>query len=126
MRLPKSNDRDLGVRTRNLAVRIVRLYISLPKTTEAQVLGKQLLLSGTSVGAHIAESNRGKSRADFANKIDGALQELDESVYWMKILMDTRIVDESKLHDLLDECGQLSAILATMVHRVRRNDSINQ
>jgi four helix bundle protein len=123
MRLPKDHDRDLGLRTRNYAVRVVRLYISLPKSTEAQVLGKQLLRSGTSVGAHIAEANRGKSRADFVNKIDGALQELNESVYWMTILIDTNIVSEAKLHDLLDESGQLIAILATMAHRVRRNRS---
>lgn len=123
MRLSTDENRDLGLRTRKYAVRIVRLYASLPKTTEAQVFGKQLLRSGTSVGAHVAESNRGKSRADFANKIDGALQELDESVYWMNILIDTGIVKASKLKDLMDESEQLIAILVTMANRIRRHDA---
>jgi four helix bundle protein len=123
MRLSNDQAQDLGIRTRKYAVRIVRLYVSLPKTTEAQVFGKQLLRSGTSVGAHIAESRRGKSRADFANKIDGALQELDESIYWMNLLADTGIVKETKLRDLLDESEQLISILVTMANRIRKHDA---
>jgi four helix bundle protein len=72
---------DLKVRTKDFALRIVRLYASLPKTTEAQVMGKQVLHSGTSVGAHYREAQRAKSNADFINKIKGALQELDETGY---------------------------------------------
>ena len=64
MRLPDGESGNLCMRTRKYAVRIIRLYASLPKTTQAQVIGKQLLRSGTSVGAHVAESNRGKSAAD--------------------------------------------------------------
>jgi four helix bundle protein len=123
MRLSKDNNRDLGLRTRKYAVRIVHLYTSLPKTTQAQIFGRQLLRSRTSVGAHIAESNGGKSRADFVYKIDGALQELDETVYWMNILIDTEIVAEKKLRNLIDESEQIIAILVTMANRIRRNDS---
>jgi len=122
MRLPKAEDRDLCVRTRRFAARIIRLYVSLPKSAEAQVIGKQLVRSGTSVGAHIAESNRGKSRADFANKIDGALQELDESRYWMTLLIDTEIVRPDRLRDLIDEAEQLTAVLVTIASRTRRNE----
>ncbi|MDQ4120045.1 MAG: four helix bundle protein [Acidobacteriota bacterium] len=69
---------DLKKRTKDFALRIIRLYIALPKTTEAQVLGKQVLRSGTSVGAHYRESCRAKSNADFISKVEGALQELEE------------------------------------------------
>ncbi len=122
MRLPTGEERDLGMRTRKFAARIIRLYVSLPKRVEAQIIGKQLLRSGTSVGAHVAESNRGKSRADFVNKIDGALQELDESLYWMNLLTDTEIVKADKLRDLMNESEQLIAVLVTIANRTRRND----
>jgi four helix bundle protein len=72
---------DLMKRTKDFALRIVRLYVALPKSTEAQVLGKQVLRSGTSIGAHYREGNRAKSDADFIHKLETALQELDETLY---------------------------------------------
>ncbi len=77
---------DLRVRTKAFALRVIRLYCSLPKVTEAQVLGKQVLRSGTSVGAQYREAVRARSRAEFVSKIETALQELEETViglsYW--------------------------------------------
>ena len=70
---------DLKTRTSDFALRIVRLYSSLPKSTEAQTLGKQVLRSGTSVGAQYREGNRAKSDPDMVNKFEGVLQELDET-----------------------------------------------
>ena len=72
-------DRDLKIRTKDFAIRIIRLYSALPNTTEAQVIGKQLLRSGTSVGAHYREAQHAKSDADFVSKVKGALQELEET-----------------------------------------------
>ena len=69
--------RDLQARTKSFALRVVRLYCSLPKTTEAQVLGKQALRSGTSVGAHYREAMRARSVAEFISKVEGGLQELE-------------------------------------------------
>jgi four helix bundle protein len=80
--------KDLRVRTKNFALRIIRLYGSLPKSTEAQVLGKQVLRSGTSVGAQYREGQRAKSDADFISKAEGALQELDETGYWLELLTE--------------------------------------
>ncbi len=77
---------DLHDRLLEFSGRIVRLYASLPKTTEAQVIGKQLLRSGTSVGAHAAEANRARSVAEFCSKVDGALQEIDETKYWLMLI----------------------------------------
>src|SRR5438105_3003050 len=91
------NPQDLKVRTSDFALRIVRMYVSLPKTTEAQVLGKQVLRSGTSVGAHYREGHRAKSDADVINKFEGALQELDETEYWLDLLVRAEIVPLQKL-----------------------------
>ena len=83
---------DLETRTPDFALRIIKLFSALPKTTEAQVLGKQLLRSGTSVGAHYREAKRAKSNLDFISKIEGALQELDETCYWLELIEKSGIV----------------------------------
>ena len=87
----------LRTRTRQYALRIIRLYSALPKTTEAQVLGRQLLRSGTSVGAHYREAHRAKSNADFVSKIEGGLQELEETGYWLELLHEAQIMPEASL-----------------------------
>ena len=110
---------DLKLRTKKFALRIVRLYVALPKKTEAQVLGKQLLRSGTSVGAQYREAQRAKSDADFINKVEGALQELEESGYWLELLADTEIVPVTRLAPLLKETDELTAILVTIVRRTK-------
>ncbi len=84
VRMEDSNKQDLKKRRKAFALRIVKLYVSLPKTTEAQVLGKQVLRSGTSVGAHYYEAKRARSTAEFIGKIEGGLQELEETVYWVR------------------------------------------
>jgi four helix bundle protein len=94
---------DLRSRTKAFALRIVRLYTSLPKTTEAQILGKQMLRSGTSVGAHYREAKRSRSTAEFVSKLEGGLQELEETVYWLELLIEAGIVKESRLIELLQE-----------------------
>jgi four helix bundle protein len=111
--------KDLKVRTKDFALQIIHLYSALPKTTEAQVLGNQLLRSGTSVGAHYHEAQRAKSDADFINKIEGALQELDETVYWLELLGDSRIVAMEKLNPLIKESDELLAIFVSIVKVVK-------
>jgi four helix bundle protein len=103
--------RDLQARTKSFALRVVRLYCSLPKTTEAQVLGKQALRSGTSVGAHYREAMRARSVAEFVSKLEGGLQELEETAYWLELLVECGIVHEARLSDLLRETGELTAML---------------
>ncbi len=111
--------RELRTRTKEYALRIIRLYAALPKTTEAQVIGKQALRSGTSVGAHYREANRAKSDADFINKMEGALQELDETDYWLELLVDSGIMSEDRMDPLLKETDELTAIFVTIVKRTK-------
>lgn len=120
-------ERDLLPRTKDYALRIIRLYVVLPKTTEAQVLGKQVLRSGTSIGAHYREGNRAKSDADFIHKLETALQELDETSYWLELIIEAKIFNEKRVKPLIDETHELSAIFTTIVKKVkeRRNKSKN-
>ncbi len=112
---------DLKSRTKVFALRVIRLYSALPKTTEAQIMGKQLFRSGTSVGAHYRESIRARSDAEFISKLEGGLQELEESCYWMELLMEAKIVPEKKLGKLLEEAMELMAILTTCAKNTKRN-----
>lgn len=119
----KEEDRtqvDLKTRTKEFALRVIRLYGALPKTTEAQVIGKQMLRSGTSVGAHYRESVRARSDAEFISKIGGGLQELEETGCWIELLIEAGILPESRLSDLLDEVNQLTAILVTCSKHARQ------
>ncbi len=88
---------DLLPRTRMFARRVIRLYSALPKETVAQVLGKQALRSGTSVGANYREANRARSKAEFIAKIGDCLKEVDETAYWMELLVDEKVVRGKKL-----------------------------
>lgn len=111
---------DLRTRTVDFALKIVSLYISLPKTTEAQVLGKQVLRSGTSIGAHYREGHRAKSDADIVNKFETALQELDETDYWLELLIKANIVPEKKAEPLRKETNELLAIFTTIVTKIKK------
>jgi four helix bundle protein len=110
---------DLKARTKAFALRIIKLYTSLPKSTEAQALEKQVLRSGTSVGAHYHEACRAKSDADFINKIEGGLQELDETTYWIDLISAASILPEKRLKPLRDEAEELTAMFVTMVRHVK-------
>ena len=111
--------RNLRARTTAYALRIIRLYGTLPKTTEAQVIGRQLLRSGTSVGAHYREADRAKSTADFISKMEGALQELDETEYWLELLCDSNSVPAKRLQPLLQETNEIISIFVTIVKRTK-------
>lgn len=106
-------------RTKEFALRIVRLYAALPKTTEAQVIGKQVLRSGTSVGAHVREGKRSRSDAEMISKTEGALQELEETGYWLELLVESGIMKAGLLADLMTEADELTAILVTSVKTMK-------
>jgi len=110
---------DLRIRTKNFAVRIIKLFAALPKTTEAQVLGKQILRCGTSVGAQYRESKHAKSDADFISKIEGSLQELEETAYWLELLREMEIFDAQKIEPLYNETRELIAIFVTIAKKIK-------
>ncbi|WP_029629998.1 four helix bundle protein [Zavarzinella formosa] len=120
MRDEESGERiDLRVRTKQFALRIIRLYSALPKRTEAEVIGKQALRSGTSVGANFREAHRSRSDAEFVSKLGDCLKELEETIYWLELLVEGKIVPAGLLTPLQDECNQLIAILTTIAKKVK-------
>jgi four helix bundle protein len=115
---------DLKVRTKTYALRIIKLFQALPKSGEAQVIGKQILRSGTSVGAQYREACRAKSPADFINKMEGSLQELDETGYWLELLVESNIVPSERLSDLQKETDELTAIFVSSVKTAKKNRNV--
>lgn len=113
---------DLATRTKEFALRVIRLYSALPKSTEAQVLGKQLLRAGTSVGAHYREASRARSNAEFISKLEGGMQALEESSYWLELLVEAGIFPLEKLQPLMTEANELMAILVTCVKKAKMKD----
>ncbi len=104
---------DLKERTKAFALRVIRLYVALPESPAAQIIGGQLLRAGTSVGAHYREAGRARSTAEFVSKIEGGLQELEESSYWLELLADAAIMPKSRLAGLRGEADELTAIFVT-------------
>jgi four helix bundle protein len=117
-------ERDLKTRTKDFALRIIKLYSALPGRRDAQVLGTQILKAGTSVGAHYREARRAKSDADFISKMEGALQELDETAYWLELIGDAGILPQRRLKSLEEEAEELLAILVTIVTKVKKKRRI--
>src|SRR5438067_11821406 len=110
-----SEKSDLRQRTKEFALQIVWMFSRLPKTTEAQILGKQALRSGTSIGANYREAYRARSKAEFIAKCGDSLREIEETAYWLELLVDAAIVPAEKLQPLRDECDQLAAIFVTIL-----------
>jgi four helix bundle protein len=112
---------DLRTRTKRYALRVIRLFRALPRRDAiAEVLGKQLLRSATSVAAHYREACRAKSDLDFISKLEGAQQELDESELWLELLADTDVIKPALIAPLLEETNELIAIFVTMTKNVKR------
>ena len=113
----KNEELDLPARTKAFALRVVKMFCALPKTTEAQVLGKQVLRSGTSVGANYREAHRARSKAEFIAKMGDSLKELEETACWLDLLSEAGIVKPAKLASLMDECSQFTAIFITIINK---------
>ena len=107
---------DLRIRLKQFALRVIELYVSVKKDDVARVLGNQALRSGTSVGAHHREAARARSVAEFVSKKEGALQELDETAYWLDLLADSGRVSQAKLAPLQAEADELLAIFIASVN----------
>ena len=100
-------------------MRIVKLYAALPRGVAVHVIGHQFLRSGTSVGAHCREAFRSRSDAEWISKMEVALQELDETLYWLELLVETDAVAATRLSPLLEEINELIAIIVASLKTVK-------
>jgi four helix bundle protein len=106
---------DILERTVDYSLRIVKLYRELEKDSAGRVLGKQLLRSGTAIGANVHEAQGGQSKADFIAKISIAHKEARESAYWLRLIQETDLISANRIIDLFDETGQLVKILSSIL-----------
>ncbi len=112
---------ELRQRTKRFASDVIQLYVKLPRQRdEVKVLAHQLLRSGTSVAAHAREASRARSDNEFSSKLDGLLQEADESQLWLELLRDDCGISKEQINPLHQEAGELMAIFITMVSKLRR------
>ena len=116
-----SSPEELRDRTKKFAIRIVRLFRALPKSTEAQVMGKQLLRCGTSVAANYRAVCRARSTAEFIARIGIVAEEADESVLWLELLADTGTLSNEKLRDITREAKELAAIFSASQKTAKGN-----
>ncbi|MCL4805727.1 MAG: four helix bundle protein [Anaerolineae bacterium] len=109
-------------RTKAVALRVINLVNALPANDTGQIIGRQLLRSGTSVGANYRASMRAKSRADMVNKLKIVEEEADESLYWLELLVEGNIVPESRLRPLMDELEEILSMTVASIRTMRGNE----
>jgi len=114
---------DLKSRTKAFAVRVVKLYGVLPKSTVAQIVGKQLLRSATSVGANYRAACRARSAAEFASRMGVVEEEADECCYWMELLTESGILPVQRIQLILEEAGELCAMAASSRKTAKRSST---
>lgn len=116
---------DLQARTKKLALHIIQLVNFIPNSLAGRVLAQQILRSGTSVGANYREACRARSAAEFISKTNIALQELEETRYWLELLQESTLLDHRQCHHLVDEVQQLIAIFVTVIKRKKQHSNLD-
>ena len=112
---------ELKQRTKQFALRCIKVTEALPKSRMADVLGKQLLRSATSVAANYRSACRGRSKPDFISKLGIAIEEADETLYWLEMVVEAGLMSEAKLKDLMHETDEIIAILTASSRTAKRN-----
>jgi four helix bundle protein len=113
------DEREFKERTKKVGLRVVRLVEALPSSRTAETLGRQLLRSGTSIGANYRAACRGKSAADVIAKLGIVEEETDESIYWLELLIEAEIVPESRLQELIGELDEILAMTVASIKTLR-------
>ena len=106
-------------RTRKLALRVIEVVEALPKSRTADIIGRQLLRSATSIGANYRAPCRGKSKADVISKLSIVEEEADESVYWLELLIESDNVPEERVRELLNESNEIVAMTVASIKTLR-------
>ena len=118
-------EREFKIRTKQIALRIIRLAEALPRSSTAQVIGKQLLRSGTSIGAKYRAACRGKSRADVIHKLSIVEEEADECLYWIELLIDAGVISASRVSNLTKDIDSIVAMTVASIKTMRVSAAAN-
>jgi len=121
--VPEDTTKD---KSKIFAIRIVRLYKYLCDSKREYILSKQLLRSGTSIGANVKEAIRGQSKADFAAKMNIALKEASETEYWLDLLYETEYINETEYNSIICDCVELIKLLTSIVKTSKKNKEVKK
>ena len=113
-------------RTKQLAIRVIRMSNSLPQTTAADVVGRQIIRCSSSVGSNYRAACRAKSTKDMINKLKIVEEEADETLFWLEIITETELLPKSKLQDLMQETNEILAMTVSSINTLRRNNQIRK
>ena len=116
-----NNDNIVVVKSKKFAVRIVKLYKYMYSEKKEYILSKQLLRSGTSIGANVKEAIRGQSKADFIAKMSIALKEASESEYWLELLHETDYLDDKQYESIYNDCQEIIKLLTSIIKSAKNN-----
>ncbi len=116
-----TKDNVIADKSKLFAIRIVRLYQYLTNNKKEFTLSKQLLRSGTSIGANVKEAIRGQSKADFIAKLNIALKEASESEYWLELLMETEYIDKQQFESIYYDIQEILKLLTSIIKSARNN-----
>ena len=117
------NDNVVEQKSFNFAIRIVNLYRHLLSEFKEYTISKQILRSGTSIGANVAEAIQAQSRPDFVSKLNIALKESTETKYWLKLMKATGYLTEKEYYSLFDDCTEIEKILTTIIKTTKKNST---
>jgi four helix bundle protein len=121
------NEQEFKQRTKALALRVIKLVSSLPKNTVSEVIGKQLIRSGTSVGANYRAACRARSTADLIAKLRIVEEEADECLYWMELIVEAKLVDVTNLRSIMSETNEILAMtVASIKTLIAKNPTANR
>ena len=113
-------EQDLRKRTKQFALRVIKLVNALPKTQTGKVIGNQLLRSGTSVGANYRAACRARSQADFISKLGIVLEEADESLYWMELIVESNLLHQKQMTSIMQEADELVSIFSASLKTAKK------
>jgi four helix bundle protein len=113
---------ELKERTKQFALRIIKLVEALPKTITGQAICDQLVRSGTSIGANDRAACRGRSKTEFNSKLHIVLEESDESLFWLELIKETNLLPKNKIRSILSEANELTAIFAKSYYTAKKEN----
>ena len=119
------NELELKQRTKQFALPVMKVVGALPENSVGRAIGNQLIRSGTSVGANYRSACRGRSKAEFVAKLGVVVEEADESVFWLELIIDGKLLTKQRIEPLLQEANELTAIM-TAAHKTAQSSIQNQ
>ncbi|MCX6742740.1 MAG: four helix bundle protein [Candidatus Parcubacteria bacterium] len=114
---------NIRERCLKFTVEIIKLTASLPKNSAGFEIGKQIIRSGGSIGANLSEANCSRSSKEFVSTVNISLKEAEETLWWLNVILNSRLIDAKEVEPLLNECKEIIKILVTIIKNTKNNDS---